>query len=188
MFEEIKQLFVNEIEEKKMIASFDIGKKNFCFCIGSLMRDEIIYFKNTDISKNNKLDICLEMYKLLENYKFFWDKCSIFLIEKQMNFGYKRNNICVRLEIHLISFLLLNYKKEKKIIEYPAYNKTRVYEAPQFENTFKRKKWAVKKAIEILIENKNDKILNLLKQEKKKDDIADCILMIDSYKILNNKM
>lgn len=216
------------------IASFDIGKKNFAFCIEEFDVEKlkkiknipklsryndngtttpamekvlnevynngtIVLHKNVDLTKNcdsaEKLDpeTFHNMTELLDSYSSYWDKCDTFVIEEQMSFGVKLNKIAVKLAQHCYSYFAIRYGRKKKIIEYPAFNKTQVLGAPKIEGKpyksgkirYKamekpaRKKWAVQKITEIM-ENKG--IVGIFANIKKKDDLADTFLQLQSYK------
>ncbi len=78
------------------------------------------------------------MYELLEEYKSYFDKCDVILIEQQMSFGAKKyNTLAVKLGQHCMSYFIYKYGKTKKVIEYPAYYKTITLGAPKVEKLLK---------------------------------------------------
>jgi hypothetical protein len=171
------------------IASFDIGKKNFAFAIEE--NSNIVLFKNLDLTENSNKKLYLDpiiyhnMYSELEKYVEYWEKCSVILIEKQMSFRGKQNTMALKLGQHCYSYFVFKYKNTKKIIEFPAYHKTQVLGAPRKLTKPQRKKWAIEKAYSILAEREDYDNLVLLHSVKKRDDIADCILMNIAYTIMN---
>lgn len=193
------------------IASFDIGKKNFAFCIEEVnenikidkrisenekleqtcMNGKIILLKNIDLTintdKNKYLDpiIFVNMYKTLTEYKAYWDKCSTIIVEQQMGFGKNRNPMALKLGQHCYSFFIFNYATFKNIIEFPAYHKTKVFIQNKKLNKNQRKKWSVEKASEILIKRQDLQSLKQINDCKKKDDMADVIMQLQSYKYLH---
>ena len=210
----------------KMIAAFDIGKKNFAFVIeeinipklqelptiikkrrfdysGKTTKEydcllskvyqlgKIVLYRNLDltIGTNKKLyldpRIFIAMYTELEKYVEYWDKCDVILIERQMSFRGKRNPMALKLGQHCYSYFIFKYKNTKKIIEFPAYHKTQVLGAPRKLTKPQRKKWAIEKAYSILAEREDYDNLILLHSVKKRDDIADCILMNIAYTVMN---
>jgi hypothetical protein len=233
------------------VASFDIGKKNFSFCIEEFSSSElykiknlekscrlkkdfsptkeytdildkiykngkVILYKNSDLRLNTNdkeyydIEYCFNMTKLLDEYKSFWDKCSVFIVEQQMSFRGKINTMALKLGQHCISYFIINYNKFKIIMEFPAYHKTNVLAAERTLVTLKngnvkykklgdkeRKNWSIKKGEEILrnrckIDETEKAFLDLYEPKKKKkgitkikmDDLSDCLLMIQAFKYL----
>jgi len=219
-----------------LIASFDIGKKNFAFVIEEVNLNSVKSIKN--IPKKQRYnkdgtckyefqDILNDLYKCgevklvcnldltyncdskkyldkqtfinmnneLDKYKEYWDKCDAFIIERQMSFRNKRNTMAMKLGQHCYSYFTFYYANFKEIIDYPAYHKTQVLGAPKkfgkIEKTYKngktvqikdnRKKWSVRIA-EVILKLRNDeKVLEQLIKDTKRDDMSDCILMNVTY-------
>jgi hypothetical protein len=164
---------------------------------------KIILHKNLDLTKNCDAKVKLDpesfhnMTDVLNEHREYWDKCSLFVIEEQMSFGKKLNKMALKLAQHCYSYFAFLYGREKKIIEFPAYNKTQILGAPKVESgkTYKngkkryktmaenpRKKWSSQKAIEILTSRGEMEILEKLSSAKKKDDLADVITQLQSFK------
>jgi hypothetical protein len=214
------------------VASFDMGKKNFAFCIEEFIVSELteikniplkqrynangtpteqmshilervfsngklLLYKNLDLTKNG--DVLSEIFNVmideLDKYTSFWDKCSIFVIEEQMCFGKKVNKIALKLSQHCYSYFLFKYGRFKKVVEFPAYHKTQVLGAPKVEKLNKkkeirykamekkdRKKWSVNQAIEILTSRGEIDFLEDLTSVNKKDDLADVVTQLQSFK------
>ena len=152
-----------------------------------------VFFKNKDITNKSIKVLDSEVFHLLtehlDNYQEYWDKCSYFIIEKQMSFGKIINLKAIKLGQHCFSYFAFKYNRFKHIIEYPAYHKTQILGAPKTRKETKkgkvsykavdkptRKKWAVEEAFNILADRNDFESLNLLESSPKKDDIADCIL------------
>ena len=110
------------------------------------------------------------MYNVLDQYTDIWDNCDAILIEKQMSFGTgKQNTMAMKLAQHCYSYFIYRYRGSKHPVEFPAYLKTQLLGAPKHFGTitkiFKngktteikdnRKRWASRKAMEIL-KNRND--------------------------------
>lgn len=219
---------------KSYIASFDIGKCNFAFCIEEFDKEalmniksikksdrynlngtptiemkkvldkvysngKIILFKNTDLTegcvKGKSLDpeTFYNMIDLLDEYKEYWDKCEVFVIEQQMAFRGKHNPTAVRLGQHCYSYFCMMYGRFKTCVEFPAYHKTHVLGAlktkgvgNRWKNMDKpaRKKWTVVKTQEILDKRNEGDILKVLKTAKKKDDLADVVCQLQAFKIM----
>lgn len=207
------------------LASFDIGKKNFAFCIEEVDLDvlvnienppkldryhkdgtstpefaktlkkvcksgKILYIDNVDLTLNcNKTQVLdpqifVNMTHVLDQYKHFWDKCSTFVIEQQMGFGNKRNYAALKLGQHCYSYFIFNYANFKKTVEFPSYYKTKLLGAPKKLSKYQRKLWAVNKAVDILADREDTDTMNNLSSRKKKDDFADVIVQLQSYKYL----
>ena len=210
-------------------ASFDIGKKNFSFCVEYFkdkspvkykkkrynidgtceeqikehvkqvcLNGDILFLTNVDITDNcdSKLSLDPEtfynMNDELDKHLDLWDKCDVFIIEKQMMFGKQTNPMAVKLAQHCYSYFVFKYGRFKKIIEFPAYNKTQVLGAlkNKVKNKYKsiakpqRKKWCINKAIEILEERKDNNTIQQILLSRKKDDLCDVICQLQSWKVL----
>ena len=165
------------------IAAFDIGKRNFAICVEE--DDKLLLLENHDLTTRGDelIPIMLEMTRVLTSHSSLFDGCASFLVEQQMFFGKSKNVMAVKLAQHCLSHFINRYGVLRDIQEFPAYHKTRVYNAPKMTKP-ERKKWAVQKAHEILLE-RDDPFLPLLSTFKKKDDVADTILHIQAYKIIN---
>lgn len=195
----------SEDKDTVWIASIDPGKNNFAFSVEQIdikkcnemknlsdlaLVGKTIIAENINVSegldKTKYLDIkvFVNLNAVLDKYKKYWDKCRFILIEKQMSFGRNKNNIlALKIAQHCLSYFTFMYGSFKTIIEYPAYHKTQVLDAPPKMLKPARKKWAIEKALDILTTRGyyNSDILEKLKSVKKKDDISDCILMNLSF-------
>jgi hypothetical protein len=159
-----------------------------------------ILFKNSDLTDGCKAgtyldsEIYYNMNDLLDKYKEYWDKCSVFVIEEQMRFGKIMN---LKLEQHCYSYFSVVYGRFKQIVVFPAYHKTQVLGCQKIQKetkkgkiTYKaidkpaRKKWSIQKA-NIILQDRNDleTILNLT-SKKKKDDLADVLCQLQAFKYL----
>lgn len=214
------------MDNKIIITSFDIGKKNFAFVVEEIDLDKlkfvqnipknirynnngtstsifnktlsslyqcgkVLLFRNLDLTGNCDKKAYLDpktffnMNTELDKYKEYWDKCSIFIIEKQMAFKGKRNTMALKLGQHCFSYFIFNYGVTKKVIEFSAYYKTQILGAQKKLTKPQRKKWAIEKALSILAEREDYENLTHLNSVKKKDDIADCILMNIAYTFMH---
>lgn len=136
-------------------------------------------------SKALNANIFLELTRLLDSYKEYFDKCSTIIIEQQMSFGSKINTMAIKIAQHTYSYFLFRYGNEKKIIEYPSYNKTQILGAPGGLDKPQRKKWAISKANEIWTLRGDLETLDMITSKKKKDDMSDCLLHVLAYIIDN---
>ena len=96
---------------------------------------------------------------------------------------------------HCYSYFVFKYGRFKVINYFPAYHKTQVLGAKKtISKTFKngkvkykniskyqRKKWSVNKAEEILKSNEPNIWKEITDTIHKKDDISDCLLMIQCF-------
>lgn len=164
----------------------------------------IILHQNLDLTANCDSEKTLDpesfhnMIQALDKYDDYWKNCSVILIEEQMSFGKKINKMAMKLAQHCYSYFTCKYGRKHTIIEFPAYHKTQVLGAPKVEGIpyksgkirYKameqrdRKKWSVNKAIEILTCRGEMDILENLTSVKKKDDLADVLVQLQSFKYL----
>lgn len=165
------------------IASFDIGKRNFALCVEE--DDRIILLENHDLTSrgDDLIPIMLEMTRVLSSHNDIFDRCNAFLVEQQMFFGKSKNVMAVKLGQHCLSYFITRYGVLRDIQEFPAFHKTRVYNAPKMTKP-QRKKWAIDKSVQVLSDRSDPFLTSLLTDFKKKDDVADTILHIQAYKIL----
>lgn len=163
-----------------------------------------ILHKNSDLTNNCVKGKSLDpetfhnMTDLLDNYSYYWDRCSIFVIEQQMQFGKLRNPKAIKLGHHCQSYFIFKYSRFKHVIEFPAYHKTQVLGCQKIkgkttkkgETRWKavdkpqRKKWSVTKATEILENRGEIETINNLKTKTKKDDLADTLTQLQAFKYL----
>jgi hypothetical protein len=215
---------------KIIISSFDMGVRNFAFCVQEIKFSElselqkinkpkssnynidgtctneynnylneiyktgkIIECKNIDLleeSKNEGFELFFILTHILNKYIHLWDRTNVFLIEQQMSYGKNKSNIqALKLAQHCQSYFYTIYGNFKVIMDYPSQNKTRILGC-SFEQrkTHKfRKKFSVELAQKIISKKQsslqsnhyNGNFFNI----KKKDDISDCLLMIETFKI-----
>lgn len=161
-----------------------------------------IIYSNNDLTENCNSKISLDpetfhnMNDLLDSYLEYFDKCSYFIIEQQMNFGkFKTNHMALKLGHHCYSYFTFKYGRFKKYIEFPAYHKTQILgsvkkQVKSYKNGKKRwktmdkpdrKKWSIQKSREILTEKNETSVWNDINKLKKKDDISDCITQLQSF-------
>lgn len=207
------------------LASFDIGKKNFAFCVEEvdcskmedltnipyrqryykdgtytaefrhLMKEvclngKIILLENVDLTEGTAASLYLDpmvfihMTQTLDKYRHIWDQCTTFVIEQQVSFGNKRNTMALKLGQHCMSYFIFTYAHFKQSIEFPAYHKTKVLGAPAKMSKYERKMWSVNRALDILTDRGDESTLKSITSRKKRDDVCDCITMLQSFKYL----
>jgi hypothetical protein len=153
--------------------------------------------ENVDKKKYFDLEICHNMIDLLDKYKEYWDNVSYFIVEQQMSFGKKCNTMALKIGQHCESYFMFKYGRFKNIIEFPSYHKTQVLGFQKIltklkngktkykSDAYKRKKWAIEMATYIITEREDFDTLNDILSTKKKDDICDTIIQLQSWKYLN---
>ena len=123
---------------------------------------------------------------LLNAYARLWDAVDVILIEQQMSYGHHKSNIqALRLAQHCLTYFYVVYGTFKTIQEFSSNHKTRVLGCPREERrTHKqRKQFAVRLASQIL-EERDDPLRSALDARGKQDDVSDCVLMVQAYKVL----
>jgi hypothetical protein len=104
------------------------------------------------------------------------------IIERQL----KTNPYAQRIEQHVLSWFTI-FCPNIEIVIYPASNKTKILGAPKSIKGAKkkplRKKWSIEKASEILTLRCDDDTLKKLLGSKKKDDLADVVCQLASFKL-----
>jgi hypothetical protein len=180
----------NVIDENTIIDDMCKTGEIVCFENKSLM-------KNCDTKKYLDTEVFHNLTKLFDENMELWNSCDVFLIEQQMN----RNIMALKIGQHCFSYFLFKFGRTKRVIEFAAYHKTQALNAPRipitkllkngtektlFRNMTKpeRKKWSVKRTNEILTMRDDISSLDKLKGMRKRDDVSDCILMIQAYKFL----
>jgi hypothetical protein len=139
-----------------------------------------ILFKTVNISLNKKTldqNVFMELTRVLDEHRFYWDKCAFIIIEQQMSFGKNINVMALKIAQHVYSYMIFQYHSFKSVYYFPAYNKTQLLGAPKKLTKPQRKKWAVEKATEVWTLRKDNEALERLKSYKKKDDVSDCLIM-----------
>jgi hypothetical protein len=181
------------------IASIDVGYRNFAIAIESfntpiasknpedIYSGNLIFFHNQDFGVRKKTTIddnplLGAILKWLNTHKDSFDKCQTVIIEQQL----KTNPFAQKIEHMVHAWFLIHYGDKFDVRPFSATHKTRVLNAPKKMTKPERKKWAVEKATEILCGRGDVVGLEILEDNKRKaDDISDCCLMIQSWKILN---
>lgn len=167
------------------ILSFDIGEKNFAYCLGIKRGQDIEISKvcHHDVIQKKRqtvVESCLLISDILLQDLDLLD-CDIVLIEQQM-----RSNIrAQRLSQHVWSFFhMINKLKNNKIeiIYVPSHLKTQKFIGKNILSSKQRKTWAVEKIIgdDPLLEN-HENIKQTIRGMKKQDDVCDTILQMLAY-------
>jgi hypothetical protein len=121
-----------------------------------------------------KTDLGLSMFQIMDDHRDIWEKCNIFLIERQMTINLQ----ALKLSHYLEAYLKI-YFPTKTILNYSASIKTKKLGAVDLKSKNDRKKWTVQ-YVSKLLKGDNLKYFQTL---KKQDDIADVVCMIQAYLI-----
>jgi hypothetical protein len=142
-----------------------------------IKKKEMVDLISSKIKSNkskNKPDLCLLLVEEMNYNKNFWDLCDVFLIERQMT-----TNLQALKLSHYLEMYLKIYYPYKKILNYNASIKTKKLGGTNLPTKEARKKWVVQYVSNIL----KDENLKYFQALEKKDDVADAICMIQSYKV-----
>ena len=207
--------YVEEINLTKLKSIKNIKKDDRYFMNGTctteftILMEEIYRNGNNKLLKNVNLtegtdkdkyfdsDICYNMFDMLDEYKEYWDKVSYVIVEKQMSFGKKINTMALKLGQSCQSYFMINYSRDLKVIEFPAYYKTIVLGAPQTETKTKtgkikfktlgdreRKKWSVQEGFYIMSLRDDFETMSDVGIMKKRDDVNDVLIQLQAFKYL----
>lgn len=180
-----------------IVAAFDLGIHNTAVAIeefndkedsedGVFSNGTILFIDKVDLApgkKNAKMsdEVINNIMSYIETILDKLETCNVILIERQFKKAGKQNSCCIHLE-HLIHTLLIYFFRgtKTKVIVYASKHKTKEFESKKMTKP-QRKKWTVEQAGEIMMARQDYDTLKLLSSGKK-DDYADVIMMIQSYK------
>ena len=157
-------------------------------------------FDIRDNKTSNNLDIetRVNMQELLRSYEWLWDTCDIIKIEQQyfnISNGRKSKATCanvdaIKLGECCLGWFLDMYWPFKNISYFGAMFKTQTLGAPDKLTKPQRKKWAIEKGKEIFQLRGDQEAIDLLEnfktstgRKQKQDDIYDCVIMTQAYKM-----
>lgn len=191
----------------KTFLSFDVGEKNFAYCVGEIIEEKIIEENENlfikKIGHHNVLkkktqtvvESCVFLTEILENEilnelnEILNYQEIIILIEQQM-----RTNIrAQKLAQHLWSYFYVKFPPKThpniclKFV--PSHLKTQYFLGKNNLDNRMRKKWAVSKVNQILNESTHDQhkiILTQINDLHKKDDVCDTILQMFAFFKIND--
>lgn len=201
-------------------ASFDIGKKNFAFCVQDFPDEieysseedlvtktqqlgKISYLENLDLTTNCNPKLYLDPKVFgnltceLQKLEEMWKTVDVFIVEQQVCYKGVRNPMALKLMQHVISYFWIKHS-DKKVIEFAGFHKGQVLGAPRtfgtitvhYKNGNTReikdnlKKWAIRKATEILESRQDLENLDKLNSLRKKDDASDTILQSIAHQVI----
>lgn len=187
------------------VVSFDIGMKNFAWCVESRDIDAasstIINIDVVDLTQtgcgNETYDVVSrrKVLSFLDEKKEMWHTVDVVLVEQQyfntFSKGRKRkggeaNVKAIKIAETVMTYFLLRFPF-KEIIYYPSYNKTVLLGAPAKLTKPQRKKWSVEHTLRVLEHERKDtntldKLRYIKKTRKQKlDDVCDSFLQIQAW-------
>lgn len=196
-----------EVKTRKpqRVCAFDIGFRNLAFCVmevgdadSPLETSRIISIHNEDILQGvsrkdvSPNEIYEKVYGFLTSHHAHFSSLDVILIEQQMSQKHVSNIMALK-----ISMLVYGYfqhvvataaaasspfaRQKIRLLEYPSTRKTRAFKAPFFKKKSDRKKWAIQKVLDLFPPHLDPVWQDMIESKKKKDDVADCILMCLSF-------
>ena len=177
-----------------LIASFDIGEKNFAYCIADYRADDDTgATDNTDtqlsilkIAHHNVIlkktqtviESCTRVSALMSGDAQLM-ACDRFVIEQQM----RCNTRAQRLAQHVWSTLYARFP-DRLIKFVPSHKKTQYFIGKNKLNDKERKTWSVVKVTQEGVMGDSERhrqIIEEIEGMKKKDDVCDTILQVMAY-------
>lgn len=167
------------------VISIDPGRVNFAFRMEDRFFDGTIRpiaFEKIAIKQiieENNVTICgtyKNLTAFLEKFIEFYPYVRMIIIERQLPNNYQ----AVRISQHTISYYsmrLFNSSLLPEIYEVAPTLKSSAFHKPKSEDL---KKWSVKMAIDFFQATSDHASLEILKKEKKKDDLADTKTQIEA--------
>lgn len=124
------------------------------FLCGERVDIGVFNFQTGDASKSKKLDnhTRLNFLKHMEQYKWLWETCDIFLIEQQFINTFVRGggiNVDALKLGEALTIWILDRFPDKTVVSFGSQYKTQVLGAPEKLKKPQRKKWAVQKTLDI---------------------------------------
>ncbi len=144
---------------------------------------DVVKFTHPDdeqLEQNSISQIYPRITSYLDRYKEYYLQSHVIIIEQQLHINYQS----MRVMQHVISYftiLLANANLMPWIIEIDSKLKTRMLNSPPNLNDNGIKKWSIDMANTILILREDEKSIKIMKENKKKDDLADSILQIEAF-------
>lgn len=162
--------------------AFDMGVHHFAWAKVRRTKGQVSEVVGMDChdfghGKGTKSLKTVDLYPLLLAYLRSLDYHGVHtvLIEQQMN---RMNIRATKVGVFVHAFFIME-RPHITVVEYPSYHKTKAFGAHGLSKP-ERKKWAVEHVQRhMLVEDPVAQ--DWLNQYSKKDDICDCILMIESF-------
>jgi hypothetical protein len=154
---------------------------------GRLIEMQCIDLKAESEALGQTTNIYLTLTLVLNRYTRLWDAVDVFLVEQQMAYGNNKSNIqALRLAQHTLSYFWTIYGGFRTIQEFSSTHKTRLLGCPRTQ----RRAHKLRKAFSVelctqLLEKRKDPLQERHTGFPKRDDVSDCVLMIQAYKVLS---
>lgn len=166
-----------------LIASFDIGEKNFAYCVAEYDDDQLSILKiahhNVILKKTQTvIESCIRVSALLSDDEQLM-ACDRFVIEQQM----RCNTRAQRLGQHVWSTLYTRFP-ERLVKFVPSHMKTQHFIGKNQLKDKERKTWSVVKVTQEGVMGDSERHTQIIEQiegMKKKDDVCDTILQAIAY-------
>ncbi|AHL67600.1 RuvC-like Holliday junction resolvase [Chloriridovirus anopheles1] len=162
-----------ELNKHKKTDLAEIMKTLKIECEPKMNKNKMVDLIQKKKGKIKKKDVGISLFGVMDDYKDVWEKCDVFLIERQMMV----NRSALKLSHFLEAYLKMHFA-EKKILNYSASCKTKKLGAERLKSKAERKKWTIQFVSHLLTGDN----LKMFQSLPKKDDIADVVCMIESYK------
>jgi len=163
-------------EEKKCVLAIDIGIHHFAW-VKTVKMEERCRVKGLDCHNFGATPTLTTLYPKLISYLMTVDYADVstVLIEQQMN---RMNIRATKIAVFVHAFFLLRVP-HVRVIEYPAYHKTRKFGVPKMTKQ-QRKKWSIAYVCTNILFD-DPVAMDWVRTFPKQDDICDCIMMTMAY-------
>ena len=155
------------------------GSRSNSYPIQTLVFDKL-HIRDDERKTDDMTDrLYLLVTNFLDQYLEIFKTCHIMIIERQLSVNYK----CVRISQHIISYFMIHLKNLPPlamIFEVDPKLKGKELGASTHLNERGLKQWSVDYCRELLIKRKDDLGLKLFNKQKKKDDVGDVTIQIES--------
>lgn len=170
---------ISQWNDNIIAVSIDPGKKNLAIrieqrltnqqCVPVTLLMQRVNFHNVD-----KYQTYLNIKNYFESLHEYLQYASLFVIEKQLAINYD----ILRISQHIIT-LIMCYYPNSMIMEIDPKEKSKLFNIKHL-NSKGLKKWSVETTIQLMI-NRNDNVAQqIIKSEKKKDDLCDTVLQLEA--------
>lgn len=169
----LKERLREMVKEHLGIPSADLKKKDMIVLLSKHLKKMV--------RNEPSIDMGMLLFKIMDEHTLYWDRCKVFLIERQMTANVQALKMAHYLEAYLkIKYLSVEppiHVIQPNIVNYSSAAKTVKLGAPKLVSKKQRKNWTVSYAERIL---KGDN-LRSFQSMVKKDDVADVVCMIESF-------
>lgn len=172
---------IEEFDKSHIKGSTNDELKDSVYTEGKILYLDKVNFtpdvKGTKITNKVLLNVTDYIEENLSRFK----ECDLILIERQYKTRGVQNSSCIHLEHHIQAILLYLLRNTKTRVEiYSAKFKTKTFDDSKMTKP-QRKKFTINEASNLLLAREDYQNLEIMNKNKK-DDYADVIMMIQSYK------